>query len=478
VSDFQGHFGLDLEHLVPGVLCLEEDGSFVLQLTDFIFRPEQLDMSQPNVVSYSADPAKVVADFMPRDILGLLADGQPITLFGALMKDPTFLFSSARQTFHGSMSLVGAHLSDERDDVAGIRWTWRLPANMAFQHERTSEVVTGLIPGVLEGWGREQGIGFQFIATKSTPLRTLRNQVQHYCSQLLGLWTAQKVPEVTHTEVLIGSRWCVLQVQGSDPLSLGRSSFLPAQDLSLAMFAAWIPLADKVDPFPFILNGLTNTLQLDAQVLATALEGLHRRLYVDRVRFEGIPQRAVDRAAKQARQTGVEILHSEGFCDDDKAHSVFRETLRHLNQMTYQERAVDLLEPVRQVAPSLFGPDLLNWIGMVKKIRNHQSHQLVIEFDEPSITLYYVTVESCRWALVLRILLELSPEYDFKSNLARSNRFSFALANIDRERLWPEFSALADFRAYVQGSAPSATCERSVPKTRVPESDRSNQLGL
>lgn len=249
MSDFQGHFGLDLEHLVPGVLCLEEDGSFVLQLSDFIFTPEQLDMSQPNVVSYSADPAKVVADFMPRDILGLLEDGQPITLFGALMKDPTILFSSVRQIFHGSMSLVGAHLRDERDDVAGIRWTWRLPANMAFQHERTSELVTGIIPGALGGWGREQGIGFQFIATKPTPLRTLRNQVQHYCSQLLGLWTAQKVPGVTHTEVLVGSRWCVLHVQCSEPLSLGRSSFMPAQDLSLAMFAAWIPLAYKVDPF-------------------------------------------------------------------------------------------------------------------------------------------------------------------------------------------------------------------------------------
>lgn len=453
MSDFNGHFGLDLEHLVPGVLCLEDDGSFVLQLTDFIFKPEQLDMSQPNVVSFSGDPAKVVADFMPRDIVGVLADGESVTLFRALMKDPMFLLTSATQTFQGSMALVGAHLSDERDDVAGIRWTWRLPADMAFQQGRSSEAVPGLVPGVLEKWGREKGMGFQFRATKVIPLQTLRNQVQLYCSQLLGLWTAEKVPGVTHTEVLVGSRWCVLHVQGSDPIPLRRSGFMPAQDLSLAMFAAWIPLAYKVDPFPFILNGLTDTLQLDAQVLATALEGLHRRLHVDRPRLEGIPQRAVDRAAKQARYAGVEKLRSEGYIDEDKAHSVFRETLRHLNQMTYQERAVDLLEPVRQVVPSLFGPDLLKWIGMVKKIRNHQSHQLALEFDEPSISLYYVTVESCRWAMVLRILLELSPAYDFKANLARSNRFSFALANIDREKLWFEFSALADFRAHVQGSA-------------------------
>ncbi|MDP9987349.1 hypothetical protein J2S98_002516 [Arthrobacter oryzae] len=453
MSDFNGHFGLDLEHLVPGVLCLEDDGSFVLQLTDFIFKPEQLDTSQPNTVSFSGDPAKVVADYMPRDIVGVLANGEPVTLFRALMKDPMFLFTSARQTFQGSMALVGAHLSDERDTVAGIRWTWRLPADMDLQRGRSSEAVPGLVPGVLEEWGREQGLGLQFRATRVTPLQTLRNQVQLYCSQLLGLWTAEKVPGVTHTEVLVGSRWCVLHVQVSDQIPLRHSSFMPVQDLSLEMFAAWIPLAHKVDPFPFILNGLSNTLQLDAQVLATALEGLHRRLHVDRPRLEGIAQRAVDRAAKQARHAGVERLQAEGYTDEDKAQSAFRETLRHLNQMTYQQRAVDLLEPVRQVVPSLFGPDLLKWIGIVKNIRNHQSHQLAREFDEPSISIYYVAVESCRWAMVLRILLELRPGYDFKSNLGRSNRFSFALANIDREKLWPEFSALADFRAHVQGNA-------------------------
>lgn len=152
--------------------------------------------------------------------------------------------------------------------------------------------------------------------------------------------------------------------------------------------------------------------------------------------------RAVQRAAREARHKGVEALCRVGFEDEQYAHTVFSETLQHLNQMTYQDRAVELLRPVHAIVSSLFGPDLSKWVEMVKKVRNQQSHQWVEDFDESSIVIYYVVVESCRWALVLRILFELEPEYDFPARLARSDRFSFNLANIDREELWPRFSAL------------------------------------
>ncbi|GAB3555532.1 hypothetical protein GCM10027404_32610 [Arthrobacter tumbae] len=433
--------------MVAGALQLEEDGSYVLELDDFIFQPEQLDMTKPNVVTQSGDPAKIVADFVPRDIIGTLDDKRPVTLFGALMQGSMLLFSSIKQSFRGSMTLIGAHLRGERDLVGGIRWTWLLPAMVKFESGESPDSVVGSIPGELKAWRHERGMGFQFTAARATPLQTLRNEVQHSSGQLLGLWTAQKVPGVAHTEVLIEERWHLLTVQSDDSAPLARGTFMPVQDLSQSMFAAWIPLAHKVEPFPYILNGLSKTLQLDAQVLATGLEGLHRRLYEPRVRFNEVSSRAVERASREARHAGVKALLQEGFTDEERAHTVFSETLRHLNQITYQDRVLELLERVHEIVPSLFGPDLRQWVGMVKKIRNHQSHQLVIRFDEPSFAIYYVAVESCRWAMVLRILLELSPEYDFEAKLARSDRFSYALANIDREELWEGFSALSDFRA-------------------------------
>ena len=136
---------------------------------------------------------------------------------------------------------------------------------------------------------------------------------------------------------------------------------------------------------------------------------------------------------------------------------MFSEVTRHLNQVTYQDRVMELLLPVCEIVPSLFGPDLSKWVEMVKKNRNNESHQLVKEFDEPAFSIYYVVVESCRWAMVLRILLELCPEYDFKSILACADRFSYALANIDREELWPEFSALTSFRKQIKEREISAS---------------------
>jgi hypothetical protein len=433
--------------MVAGTLQLNEDGSFELELDDFISPPLQSDITKPNVVIQSSDPAKIVADLVPRDIIGTLDDERSVTLFSALMQDATFLFSAAKQSFRGSMTLIGAQLHGERDRVAGIRWTWLLPAMADLGNGELSDVVTGAIPGELKAWRHDRGKGFQFTAARATPLQTLRNEVQHSSGQLLGLWTALKVPGVAHTEVLVEDRWHLLTVQGDDPAALPRSTFMPVQDLSQAMFAAWIPLAHAVEPFPYILNGLSKTLQLDAQVLATGLEGLHRRLYEPGVRLHGVSSRAVERAAREARHAGVKALLQEGYTDEDHAQTVFSETLRHLNQMTYQDRALQLLERVHEIVPSLFGPDLREWVGMVKKIRNHQSHHLVMKLDEPSFARYYVAVESCRWALVLRILLELSPGYDFEAKLAQSDRFSYALANLDREELWEGFSALSEFRA-------------------------------
>lgn len=49
--------------------------------------------------------------------------------------------------------------------------------------------------------------------------------------------------------------------------------------------------------------------------------------------------------------------------------------------------------------------------------------------------------------MVLRILLELSPGYNYEAKLMRSDRFSYALANLDREEFWEGFSALSEFRA-------------------------------
>lgn len=447
MNKMRGRFGLDLEHLVPGSLRIEEDKSFVLELDGFIFKPEQMDFSEPGAVSYSAHPGKIVADFMPRDILGVLDDDEPVSLMGALMDNPSLVFTSAGQSFHGNHSLFGAHLLNQHAPVDGLRWTWSTRGERVLRAITGEAPVEGNQPGTLEPWVFDGTDGLQFKGQSPFPLQILLNEVQNSCSQLLGLWYAQKVPKVSGIEVLVGDRWCTFHMRGQHAPSLARTELMPLELLSVATFARWISLASRIFPFPFILNAPTNVLQLDAQVLGTVVEGLHYRLEGKGSRFPGLSRRAVERAADEARRAGVQALMDEGYSDATEAGRILGETLGHLNDMPYQDRALDLVRPVHMLAPSLFGPDLQGWVQMVKTVRNHQSHQAEVRFDEPLINCYYVMVTSCRWALHLRILIELLPGHDFWPILARSGKFKLALANIDRENLWPGFSALGEFEA-------------------------------
>lgn len=449
MSEWRGHFGLNLEHMVPGLLRIEDDRSFVLEVEDFIFVPQQLDLSQPNRVAYSTDPEKIVADFMPRDILGILDGNEPVSLMGALMDDPSFPFLSVAQSFHGDLSLLGAHLNNEHALISGLRWTWPVPDLNRLSGTEGPARVGGERPGSLTSWAFGAGAGLQFTAGSPTPLRVMLNEVLGHCSQIVGLWCAQEVPGVSCTEVLVEDRWCTLHMRNQQALSRIRTQLMPIDRLSIATFAMWLPMANEIFPFPYIVNAPTNILQLDAQVLGTVVEGLHYRLHGRGARLDGMSQSGIRRATDIARRTGVEALMAQGYTDEDEAQKAFRETLGHLNDMTYQARALELFAPVHDLVPSLFGPDLTSWVEMVKQIRNHQSHQAAIQFNESLIARYYVTVESCRWALRLRMLIQLLPNYDYKAILTRSSRFQLALANIDREEIWPDFSALKEFRAGV-----------------------------
>lgn len=448
MNDLRGVFGLDLDHLVPGVLRLVDDKSFVLDLEQFIFDPEQMDRSQPGVVSFSTHPSKVVADFEPRDIVGVLENDEPVSLLGALMNDPSFAFRSFVQSFRGDSSLFGAHLPSKHADISGIRWTWSGTDGRFLGSTAADASVEGALAGSLKLWAHEIGNGLQFDGASPLPLQILLNDVQNTCSQLPGLWHAQEPPEVSRIEVFIEGRWCSFHLKNRNAPALKRTNLLPSQDLSVDTFARWISLAYKIAPFPFIVNAPTNILQLDAQVLGTVIEGLHQRLKGKGARIPSLSRNAMDRTANVARRAGVRALvDEEGYADENEASRIFDETLGHLNNMTYQDRALNLLEPVYELVPSLFGPELVSWVQMVKKIRNAQSHQAEVRLDEPLIAVYYVAVTSCRWALHLRILMELLPNYDLKPFLAESSTFKLSLANMDRERVWPDFSALQSFEA-------------------------------
>jgi len=126
----------------------------------------------------------------------------------------------------------------------------------------------------------------------------------------------------------------------------------------------------------------------------------------------------------------------------------FTSALGFINEPSYAERLTELLTPVLDVAPGLVGPDVGGWIKAITALRNDQSHQLdpTSTFEKADISEYLVLSVTGRWALRIRLLLELVTPNEMRKALHESTPFAYALATVDTEKLWPNYSALTTFR--------------------------------
>ncbi|MDP9936863.1 hypothetical protein J2T11_003231 [Paenarthrobacter nicotinovorans] len=431
---------------VSGAVEYTEDNGYDLRLSGFCFMPVQVTVLNDTALQFSNDPAHIAADFSPRVILGRLDDGSLVTFMDAHMQPGPEFSIQTSQRFTGKQRLHGAHVSGEEQGITAIRWTWPIPES-AISWAAESEVA-GPVPGRIGPWSHGGNAGLSFSSQEISSLSTLTQEIQLSSAQLLGLWTQKKPPGPLLTEVFIEDHgWCMYVPRGDEEQGiLRRSSFLPLGDLTVEHLATWLPFAAKIDPFPYIANSRSGVIQVDAQVLVTALEGLHRRLHAKTRPFQELSAGAVKRAMDEARAAGVKALADEGFSDDVMANEMLGNVLNHVDQPTYHQRIVQLAAPVCEIAPGICGPDLDLWVKIVKKIRNDQSHQLVSRFGGTEFSSYFVAMISCRWILTLRILLEVTDSNELKAAISKAQNFMFALANMDEEHLWDPPGALDTFR--------------------------------
>lgn len=459
MNNATGTFWIEGLDRVAGTLVINDDQTFKLKLEQFLVMPRQV-TQEGDALAYSARPEHIVADYEPVTIRGELTDGALICLLDARMEHGP-LFAAHLQEYTGQRRIVGAHIADDFAPIGGIRWAWNV-ARQDFGNSATEEAVDGPLPGQLSFWtpevqDRNRG-GLTFNGTDPAPLRDLLQYVQSTSNQLVALWGGRhRVPLVVGTEILVGDKWCSYVVPAShDPRRIG-TDLLPLDKLSLKIFAKWIPFARRIDPFPYIANFEIPNLQVGAQVLATALEGIHRRLNAaEEVRpFAAVTETSVKRARKAARLAGVRVLEEAGYRDSESARKRFADSLGHVDEPTYSERISNLAADVVKIVPGLCGPELGSWVRLVKDIRNNQSHQLGEEFHEVRISEYFVAVETARWVLSLTILLKVTERDLLSVALANSNTLHFALANIDSEGVWEDYSALQTFESKASGDSPA-----------------------
>lgn len=417
------------------------DGSFVLRPEGWIEHPQQIEITRASdgrITSWTTGNRQgVVADFKPRPLWGQSGDG-PFTVLDARMSMETTWMDLPAQVYEGGLILWGAHIAEGAPaeairvnfSVRGTGWGDGDPVQIE--------------QGRISPWGSDYGPGLAWEPNAPHTVHDLRQRFPPILQALLQLWTDGQV-EVRLVQVrLEGAGWCTI-ASPEPPTEASTRSLLPLAELDMSFVATWLKLAGKLGPIPFLAIGGKVPLQPEAQLIATALESLHRRLYPERRRFQATENQR-NKARRAAAAAAVEVLN-ETVEDDEVLRKAYREALGHVQDPSYTDRLTELLPPVQVAAPGLLGPSLSGWIKDMGEVRNTQSHGLQRddELGEAGISRYYVLGSSGRWTLKILLLLQLVSPGTLRSALWDSDRFMYALANMDREHYWQDFSAYDHF---------------------------------
>lgn len=295
--------------------------------------------------------------------------------------------------------------------------------------------------GHVSAWSDGNQPGLVWVPDKPNTVRNFTQRFPPIVTTLFQLWTGNKTTPCTIQIRIENVGWCTLKSTLVPSASLTQP-LLGLDKLTLLVVSKWLLMQHILGPLPFMAVHDGTVLQVDTQMLATALEGSHRRLNPGAKRFQGLVSNGLlNRARKAATEAAVAVLTGTVTAADAKL--AYNEALGHVTEPSYAARIAELLPGIERVAPGLLGPSISAWIDDMKDLRNVQGHGLKThdDFGETEISRYYVLASSGRWVLKILLLLELIDEEHIALALLESEQFKLALANIDREMYWKDFSA-------------------------------------
>lgn len=171
---------------------------------------------------------------------------------------------------------------------------------------------------------------------------------------------------------------------------------LHREHLGLPAIARWLAAGPDLRPLPALVAGVRagseRTVENQLLELATAAEGLHRRLSGD--------QRVLPREDAKLIRTVIKrtpLLHPA-------LKDAALNALAFLGQPSYAHRLTDLLDRAGPAVPGLVG-DPRRWVKDIKTSRNAFAHRLEAGRDLPDLRDWWNQRESLRWVLTAVLLL-------------------------------------------------------------------------
>jgi hypothetical protein len=176
-----------------------------------------------------------------------------------------------------------------------------------------------------------------------------------------------------------------------------RHQLLYREHLGLPELAHWLAAASRLRPDPALVAGVRGgserTVENQLLELATAAEGLHRRLFPDQRVFDAEDATRIRATIKQATDLPRQLKE------------IALNALSFLGQPSFARRLGHLLDLAAAALPGLIG-DPRRWVRDITSSRNAFAHRLEAGQDLPDLRGWWDQRESLRWVLTVVLLLE------------------------------------------------------------------------
>jgi hypothetical protein len=341
----------------------------------------------------AAHAADAVARFRPVTLLGQLETGELMTLFDA----PNYSGGAGfAPRYIAPVTVFGAHLSsDQRYGAVRFRidhpyWLGHLVDgdSRVVEDDHSSLTVDACADG---NW-------LVYVSAAPTTLRQLEVRAVSGCLALVELALCpgkEMVTSETQVRIDADSPWLTVHGPGfcGDADYPRLDTLLPREALTLERFAKWIALNDVLDGLAWgVARPVKGVLQVQAQVLSSMVEGLHRRHpEYKQSKFCEEDRDAIGRIRDAVMETARSQADVEGL---DSEHVM--KAFMLLQEVSFQDRAKVVVAEVTSAVPEIVEA-VVNLPSLLGKVRVKFAHQLREKKSEP------LEVQWRRWLVVTRV---------------------------------------------------------------------------
>jgi hypothetical protein len=381
------------------------------------------------VISFSANPARSVASFLPTTLHGQLDTAEPVTILDAQNLGTA---GSFQPRYRGTAAVIGANvLKDQLYSAVRFRldrphWTGHLADGESCVIEDDGST--------LSVEGSEDGNWLVYESAAPAPLRRLEIRVVTGCLALLQLAIYPDHERVTReTQVRISSEGPWLKLRGPafyvEPGGPEHETLLTREHLTVAVLANWIEIHTRLDGLTWaIARPFRGVVQMQVQILTSLIEGFHRELpgFVQE-KYPGVSRAVLRQVLEAAREAAVAQASAEGL-DEEQV----RNSISFPADVSFRQRAEAVVAEVCSVVPEVT-ESITRLAWRIRNARTDLAHQLS-NAAEKSIEIraqeWRVVADVASWLLRCLLLLRAGIEPQvLHERLLMFQRFGFFRAN-------------------------------------------------